>query len=389
MAAGNVSQTPRRKVVVLTLTHQCNLRCTYCYEATKSSQWMPEATAKHIIAHELDLTDAFDEVEFDFHGGEPFLAFETIRAVCEWTWRQHWAKPFLFFATTNGTLVHQSVQKWLAEHRSQFWCSLSLDGSPQMHELNRPGSFGSLDIEFFKQTWPQQPMKMTVSPATLPLLATGVKYMHERGLEFTCNLACGLKWEDAHIPVLVEQVAEIVDYYLNNPSVTPCNLLQVPLDKLCWKPHADGDEIPRWCGIGSTIKAYDIDGTCYGCQSLIPFDGSRVATDKDGLGGINPIGDLPEDCKACACRPICRTCYAANYAIRGNPTLRCSMECVSTRVLTEASAYLYAQWLGDEILPPHMREWRDARIIGTCNAIEQLSLMSSTAIGKLASHVGH
>src|SRR5690349_5621184 len=118
---------PRRKVVVLTMTHACNLRCSYCYETDKetvklSTRRMSVQTAKNIIAAEFTSSSQLDELEFDFHGGEPLLEFPAIREVCDWTWAQRWGKPYLFFITTNGTALTDEMRAWLFEHKHQLWC---------------------------------------------------------------------------------------------------------------------------------------------------------------------------------------------------------------------------------------------------------------------------
>ena len=60
------------------LTHQCNLKCVYCYEKNKDSKRvMTIDTMKEIITNSFDAyKDKYDEIVFDFMGGEPILEFE-------------------------------------------------------------------------------------------------------------------------------------------------------------------------------------------------------------------------------------------------------------------------------------------------------------------------
>jgi hypothetical protein len=333
---------------------------------------MSENTAKGIITEEFQLSDGFDEVEIDFHGGEPFLAFETMRSLCEWVWHHHWKRPYLFFVTTNGTLVHGHIRDWLQARRERIYCCLSIDGTPEMHNLNRSGSFASIDIPFFQEAWPDQPKKMTVSPETLPFLADGVKYLHARNITFSCNLACGLDWPDSAPRVLAEQVKDLVDFYLSNPELEPCNLLRLPIELLGADRERGDDAVPRWCGIGDAIRAYDVDGTRYPCHSAIEFggDGHREVPP---LGGIDPLARVPSDCEDCVYKRICRTCYAANYKYSGDPTIRGWIDCWTTKVLAEATVCLFGKILAKEVLPAYLNAWSNKKLARLCVAIEQIS----------------
>ena len=102
--------------------------------------------------------------------------------------------PHTIFLTTNGTLVHGDVQKWLIDHKDCVICGLSLDGTREMHNTNRSNSFDSIDIDFFAENYPMQDIKMTISRETLPTMAEGVMYAHKRGFEVSCNLAYGIDW---------------------------------------------------------------------------------------------------------------------------------------------------------------------------------------------------
>ena len=66
----------KKKIVTLTITHACNLQCSYCYEHHKTGDQMEFAIAKSIIDREIETITDEDEIEFDLFGGEPFIAFD-------------------------------------------------------------------------------------------------------------------------------------------------------------------------------------------------------------------------------------------------------------------------------------------------------------------------
>ena len=100
----------KRKIITLTLTQFCNLRCPYCFEANKSHNKMDIDTIKKILDEALN-DERFNEYEIDFFGGEPFLEFELMKETMKYVYDTYPNKLMLFTATTNGTLVHGEIQE--------------------------------------------------------------------------------------------------------------------------------------------------------------------------------------------------------------------------------------------------------------------------------------
>src|SRR5437868_4362841 len=88
----------RRRTLTLIVTQACNLNCTYCYEPFKSAKVMPFSVAASALQAHLMPDRTHNEVLIEVTGGEPMLAFERVREICEWTWAQSWPISYLFFA---------------------------------------------------------------------------------------------------------------------------------------------------------------------------------------------------------------------------------------------------------------------------------------------------
>jgi uncharacterized protein len=101
-----------RKTIMLMITYQCNLDCVYCYEKGKrSNRSMDIEVAKKIIEQAFIENESIcEEIEFDFMGGEPLLEFEKIKKIAEWMWNRNWSKPYILYATTNGTLLNDEMK---------------------------------------------------------------------------------------------------------------------------------------------------------------------------------------------------------------------------------------------------------------------------------------
>ena len=260
--------TRRIKTIALTLTEKCNLNCVYCYEHTKDYTVMSFDTAKEFIKKHFVDSDAYDEVEINFHGGEPFLEFDLLREISEWVWQQQWPKPYHMFATTNGTVITNFIKDWLMKNRSRFIVGLSLDGTRAMHDINRSSSYSLIDREFFLQNWPYQGVKMTISPLTVFNLAEGIEELHNFGFIVNANLALGVDWnQSALLDTYTTQLKVLADFYLNHPDIVPCSLFKMNLAMIS---NDNTDVLFKWCGTGVHMVAISPEGNEYPCHAFMP-----------------------------------------------------------------------------------------------------------------------
>lgn len=347
----NVISSKSKKIIQIIVTEQCNLNCVYCYEKNKPNAVMPENRIKSIFESSFANTAGYDGIEFDFHGGEIALCFPVLKEACEWLWSRQWGIPFLCFASTNGTLIHDDIQQWFWKNRKRIWLGLSLDGTPEMHNINRSNSFSSIDIDFFRRAWPDQSIKMTISPQTINSVAEGVRFIHEMGFNLTANLAYGVNWsEPSQIKEYEAQLLLLVQYYLKNHHIKPANVVSFPLAKIgasVLLSNRVGSS--RWCGCGKEMVCYDVDGRSYPCQFFVPStlakNGDRVLFSTDFLD--DSLFDDPM-CALCVLRYACPTCYGSNYVERGDIKKRCRNLCHMRKIEALASSYLYGMMLLDK-----------------------------------------
>ena len=331
----------KSKNITLVLTHQCNLACVYCYEHHKNACTMSAWDAKAIVDRELVMDDGTAMVEFDFFGGEPLLAFDTIREVVEYAAGKSYDKDYIFFITTNGVLLDEERKAWFRAHTDLLQMGLSLDGTRQMHNRNRCNSFDKIDLDFFRTVYPEESVKMTISKQTLGELAEGVIFCHDRGFEVSCNLAYGIDWDDrANQAEFSKQLAALIDYYLAHPEVKPCSLLDIDRIKSI---AAQGDGTYRVCGAGYAMRAYDCDGTQYPCQFFLPIcvgdEKAQEALTLDFSSAALTEEQVDEKCRTCFIRNACPTCYGNNFATTGNIYRRDMRLCKMNMLQFRAIAY--------------------------------------------------
>ena len=144
--------------MVLNVTNQCNLACTYCYEygedkivdTTNGAQpkFMSLETAKQSV--EFMLKEAGDNkmAHLTFFGGETLMNLPVLKETITYA-RQRAAevgKDVDFSLTTNATLLKPDVIKYLVENR--VGVTISFDGPPEVQNKFRVfhNGTGSYDI---------------------------------------------------------------------------------------------------------------------------------------------------------------------------------------------------------------------------------------------------
>ena len=305
-----------KKEIMLILTEKCNLSCTYCFEHHKSIKKMNFETARIIIDKEMNVKDDIEGYQSTLFGGEPFLEMELIKKIYYYVEENigRWNKKVNIFVNTNGTLLDDDVKEWLRKRRKYIYCGLSLDGTREMHNINRSNSFDRIDLDFFRECWPNQIIKMTISKETLPKLAEGVIFIHEKGFDCGCTFAYGLEWSKELVNILKEQLCILEKFYIEHINYPLCQILNINISVLL----KDKKDRYKRCGAGENMMAYDTEGKKYPCHSF-----STVSLGESAKLFENytlPIEDIidEERCIKCQYYLICPTCYGVNYSYTGN-----------------------------------------------------------------------
>jgi radical SAM protein with 4Fe4S-binding SPASM domain len=341
-----MEQKENRFYPSLCVTHDCNLSCVYCYQKHNSGLKMALKTGKNIIDWIFNnVPPKINDVEITFIGGEPLLEFDLIKNIFEYTVNKDIEYKYIFYATTNGTILTDEMKKWFTNNKAQFYLGLSLDGKRDTHNYNRCNSFDSIDIEFFKNTWPDQGVKMTLSEYSLSNLADDIKYIHSLGFQDIAgvNLFEGdFDWSnEKYIKMLVPQLKELVSFYEKNPSLHLNQMFDKRLD-FC---EMQNEWRQKWCGIGNGTVFFDVDGKKYPCYFVTPMTFSKNEIDKIlETDFTNEDNFIDEECyKNCYIYPICPTCSGANYMVNKSFKIRTKSKCKIQKLIALFMADLQAK----------------------------------------------
>ena len=334
-----------RKTITLIITEKCDLACSYCYEHKKSARNMSFETAKKIIDNELS-NPQYSSFMIEFFGGEPLLNFTLIKQIVDYI-NSSYEKDVHYFATTNGTQAKGEIEDWLRLNVHQFTLGLSFDGIKKAQNINRSNSFDKINLQLFKELYPTQPLKMTVSEATLPMFFESIKFLTEFGFYISCNLAYMVDWmQERNRVVLEEQLDLLINYYVNNTQYRKCSMLDYDISVLS-HPLADNTFVKKFCGCGTHMSVYSIDGVCYPCQLFSPIAAQEKALPSKyfHLNRDIPKELYPKECNECYYERICSFCLGSNYLSTGDMFKPDFVRCELNKIIFKANAKLKAlEW---------------------------------------------
>ena len=146
------------QTLVVNVTNQCNLSCTYCYEYGedkivdtengKQPKFMTAETARASVDFALRESRESPTAHITFFGGETLMNFPVLKSTIAYA-RQRAAevgKEIDFSLTTNATLLKPDVIEFLAENR--VGVTISIDGPEDLQNRFRvfKNGTGSYDI---------------------------------------------------------------------------------------------------------------------------------------------------------------------------------------------------------------------------------------------------
>lgn len=369
------------KTVTFIVTHQCNLRCTYCYEHNKSDRKMDLETAKKCVdllfsedARNSELVNGVDAhgLIIEFIGGEPFLEIDLINQTMEYFLTRaveldhRWQTQYMINISTNGTLGDDPrVQQFMKKYAGRLSIGVTIDGAKEAHDACRVdlAGNGSYDraIRMFRQTGGPEggrTTKYTIAPGNIGLFADAVRHLVlEEGVEtLNCNCVYEEGWTLEHAQELYRQLKSTSDMLRESGINTYISIL----DWEAGNPLPE-TETQNWCGGDGRMLSFDVDGTVLPCMrySSISIDSqptyrigdvesgiARRKDDAERLAALRSITRQSQSDPACLSCPIasgCAWCTAYNYERTGTPNKRVTYICEMHKARVLAQCYHHNQ----------------------------------------------
>lgn len=323
--------------LTITVTSACNLHCDYCFEEHESRLIKPEE-----IVDIIDITyknfrknHATGSMPLSFFGGEPFIAWKTIKKCVEYAKEKGY--DLSIGITTNLTLLTDEQMEFIDEN--DIGLLVSIDGTKEVHDRLRDKSYDVVASNVKKLV--DNGMKrliearMTVPPAEFHNLLAGVQNIFSLGVD---NIApvpvTDQKWSREQVKVLEDQLDKLYEWTISiyeDPNNKRNISIKMIDDYLFQCVHDEFDMKGTPCSFGSN-KWLSIgpSGEMYPCH--------QIHTRKDQqelfymgnilkgeilphriLGQVLPHSwkkaDNPEyTCDTCEAYNICRgSCPSENY----------------------------------------------------------------------------
>jgi uncharacterized protein len=326
--------------MVLNVTNQCNLSCTYCYEYGEDKivdtengrkpKFMSEETARESVDFMLREAGENHLAHLTFFGGETLLNLPVLKSTIAYARRRaaEVGKEVDFSLTTNATLLKPDVIEFLAENR--VGVTISIDGPKEVQDQFRVFSngTGSYDV---------------VAPKIRELLRRHkTRPIGARVTLTTNNLDIGKIfrhlseeigfWEVGFAPVTTAPNREYAiaeqgfDSMLEQFRSLAADFLAAALQnrhhgfsnvKDTLEEIHKGVSKPYPCGAGLGLMGVSTDGDVALCHRFAGSDEHKLGTVRDGIDRLVQIGFLEKhhiddktDCRQCWARPLCAGgCY--------------------------------------------------------------------------------
>jgi uncharacterized protein len=133
------------QALVLNVTNQCNLACTYCYEFGSDKIATPQGKPKYMTLETATASIDFllassgnrEAVHVTFFGGETLMNFKLLREVVAYANIQAAAvsRKITFSLTTNGTLLTDEIIDFLSDNA--IGVTVSMDGPAELQDKRR------------------------------------------------------------------------------------------------------------------------------------------------------------------------------------------------------------------------------------------------------------
>ena len=365
------------KAMCLHVSHDCNLHCKYCFAETgdfgTGRKIMTPETGKKAIDFLIEKSVGRQNLELDFFGGEPLMAWETVKATVDYARsveKQH-GKNFRFTITTNGMLLDDEKTKYINREMSN--CVLSLDGRKEVNDNIRitPNNKGCYDIIMPKY---KKLVEGRVNEGRTDYYVRGtftknnldfvndVLHIAEQGFyqlsvePVTAPEEMDYAITEKDLPVIFKEYDRLYDIMAESVEKTgkkPFNFFHFMID-LQQGPCAI--KRLRGCGCGNEYVAVTPDGDVYPCHQFVGIDEWKMGTIYDGVMNEDIANYFAkthiyskEGCADCWARFYCSGgCNATSFIYDGDVRKPNKLQCELMRKRIECGIALSVKMRGDE-----------------------------------------
>jgi uncharacterized protein len=358
--------------MVLNVTNQCNLACTYCYEYGEDKivdtehgrqpKFMTEATARQSV--EFLLKESGRVAHMTFFGGETLLNFPVLEATVAYARARaaQAGKEIDFSLTTNATLLRSEIIDFLAAN--DIGVTVSMDGPRELQDKFRVfhNGAGSYDVVAPKvkellRKHRSRPIGARVTLTSQTIDVTRI-YRHltedfgfwEVGFApVTTSSSLHYAISDRGFDRMLGQFRELAGEFLEHAAVNRHHGFSNVKDTLEEIHKGVSKAYP--CGAGLGLLGVSTGGDVAVCHRFAGSDQHKLGTVTDGIDRDAQAAFLEQhhiadktDCHTCWARPLCAGgCYHEAH-VRYGTTRRPNLHyCEWIRGWTDTCLQVYGE----------------------------------------------
>lgn len=131
------------------LTHDCNAKCFFCFDAiNENRKMMSITTANEIVSFICSVVEENDEIVFRWFGGEPLMATAIIDHIVNNIKNKLTNINFYSIITTNGSLLNENIIETAVRNWNLKKIILTIDG--YKHEHNRRKNYSDKNFDGYQ-----------------------------------------------------------------------------------------------------------------------------------------------------------------------------------------------------------------------------------------------
>lgn len=353
------------KALCLHVSHDCNLRCGYCFAGTgdfgTGRMHMDLDVAKSAIDFVILRSVGRRNLEVDFFGGEPLMNFEVVKKTVEYARsieKKH-GKNIRFTITTNGVLLDDEKIKYINENMSNV--VLSIDGSQNTNDNMRKtidgrGSYDVIMPKFQKLidgrdkdyyargTFTSK--NLNFSEDVLHIAEAGFKHLSVEPV--TKEDGSGFEITKADLPKIYAEYEKLCDIILKKRTEDKSfNFFHFLIDL---------DQGPcvikrlRGCGAGYEYVAVTPEGDIYPCHQFVGREEYKIGSVHDKSFNMQMSDEFSSmnvysrnKCKDCWAKFYCSGgCSASNKVVNDDVMEPYEIGCLLEKKRLECAIYLKA-----------------------------------------------
>ena len=358
---------PAIKSMCLNMTHDCNLRCKYCFASQGSyngaREYLSLETGKKAFDFLVKNSGSRVNLEVDFFGGEPLMNFEIIKELVDYarSLEKEYNKNFRFTTTTNGVLLDDEKADYLNENMDNV--VLSIDGRKETNDrmrktVNQKGSYDVI-VNNFKNFVAKRADKDYFARGTYTAynldFSEDVKHMRDLGFDklsvepVVAEPQEEYALKEEHLDKLKSEYEKLAKFYLESYPDKKRKFqffhFNIELDGgPCIYKRSIG------CGAGTEYIAVTPSGDFYPCHQFVGQEEFIIGNVDDGITKdkiVDKFKNLSvnekETCKDCWAKYYCSGgCHANAYNFNKDLRVPYSIGCELEKKRVECAIYIKA-----------------------------------------------